>query len=579
LCWAACGWVTACGLFASTAPAPGWRLTRSEHFEVYAQSSDQRARAILMWFEQLRVFFQQQIGGPAAGPPVRVIVFSSEAEYTPYRLRSLADAYYVGYGNQNYIVLGSDSPAKFGLASHEYAHLALRGRGLQLPPWLKEGLAEFFATLRIGPGSTWIGGELAGRMSTLRRGNWLPIPDLLSLSAEAQQREERDRADLFYGESWALTEMLVLSPHYAPGFQRLLANIATGSPGLAALNTTYGKPAEAVLRDLHAWVDHLPPPLELAAVVAGAAPVAVSEVRPLAARVLLAQLLLAAGEYTRAEARLSALAVDAPDSPDVSAALGMIALHKGDSAGARRAWKKAIDQGIADPRLCYNDATLADQAGLPPEAIRPALERAIALDPDFDDARFQLALIDKNAGRYDAAIAGLQAMRTVPETRAFAYWLALADTFNELGRRPEAQSAAKHAAEHATSGAEHAHAAQQLYIAETDPGVQFARDADGRVQLVTTRIPHQTADWNPFIEPGDDLRRVQGQLRAIDCGDVTTIHVEAGGSMLALTIPDLHHVQMRNAPAEFTCGPQNPAASVVVDYAAAGSIVRGMDFR
>ena len=82
----------------------------------------------------------------------------------------------------------------------------------------------------------------------------------------------------------------------------------------------------------------------------------------------------------------------------------MIALHKGDSAGARRAWKHAIDQGIADANLCYRYAILADQAGLPAGDIRPALERAIALQPDFDDAHYQLALLEKNAGRYEAAL-------------------------------------------------------------------------------------------------------------------------------------------------------------------------------
>src|SRR5271165_1776760 len=104
---------------AAPAPDPVWRLTRSEHFEVYSQTSDQRARAILMWFEQLRAFFEQPGWNANASPPssrVRVILFASEQEYQPYRVRATADAYFAGNRNQDYIVMGGDDPARFGLA-------------------------------------------------------------------------------------------------------------------------------------------------------------------------------------------------------------------------------------------------------------------------------------------------------------------------------------------------------------------------------------------------------------------------------------------------------------------------------
>jgi tetratricopeptide (TPR) repeat protein len=555
--------IVALSLPCFAAPVPAWRLTRSQHFEIYAQTSDQRAKAILMWFEQLRTFFGQQ-----DSMPIRIIVFASEREYQPYRLRSTADAYFVGTGSQNYIVMGSDDPLKFGLAAHEYAHLVLR-KGLQMPPWLNEGLAEFFATLRITGRTTELGGPLPGRLRTLEGRPWMPLADLMSLSEESKSRQDRSAADLFYAESWAVTEMLLLSPKYAPGFQKILA-----APNLDV---------EAVTRDLQQWIGQPRlPVVQLPEVVAESGPVEVSDVPPVAARLLLAQLLLAAGEFDRAEPLFSALGQDQPDSAAVSVGLGLIKLHQGDSDGARRFWKRAIDQGIDDAKLCYHYAILADQASLPAADIRPALERAVALEPDFDDAHYQLALLEKNAGHYEAAIREFHAMRTVAGTRAYAYWLAVADTFNEMGRRDEAQSAARHASEHATTASERARAGQEAYFAETDPGVQFARDASGHLQLVTTRMPHQQSDWNPFIEPGDDIRRVQGTLREIECGSVTTIRVEAAGQLVALAIPDLQHVQMRHAPSEFVCGPQS-ATPVTVDYArtpnaATDGIVRGMDF-
>lgn len=581
-------WLAIFAIPAWPASSADWRLTRSDHFEVYAQISDRRALAILTWLEQLRAFFEPSASEETgAAAPVRVIVFASEQEYQPYRLRATADAYYVGTSGQDYIVMGTDDPARFGLVAHEYAHLALRASGLKLLPWLSEGLADFFATLRIGEHAVEIGGALPARIHTLRSRAWMPLSDLLALSEDAHSRQERAAADLFYSESWALVEMLAISPEYAPGFQKLVARIAAGDPSPQALSAVYSKTLDAMTRDLHRWVDQATQPVvELQGLRPSEPRVSVSDVTPSASRLLLAQLLLAAGEFERAQSRLLALAEEVPESipesAEVQAALGTIALHGGDTADARRAWKRAIQLGIADARLCYHYAILADQAGLPADDIRPALERAIALQPHFDDAHYQLALLEKNAGHYEAALREFHAMQDVSDARAYAYWLALADTYNELGRREEARAAAQYASDHAATSAERARAARQIYIAQTDPRVQFARDASGQLQLVTTRVPHGQSDWNPFIELGDEIYRVQGTLRGIECGAVTSIQVQDGGKLLKLVIPDLQHVQMRHAPPDFVCGPQTPTP-VTVDYArtpnsAHDGIVRGMDF-
>lgn len=573
---------------ALAAPDPGWLLARSPHFAVYAQVDEQRARAILAWFEQLRAFFHLQgSADDTSGHPVQVVVFGSEQAYQPYRLRASADAYYVANGAQNYIVLGTADPAKFAIAAHEYGHLVLRASGLNLPPWLTEGLAEFFSTLRIGANATILGGALPGRVWTLQTQPWIPLRDLLAISEEAHQRQDRAQADVFYAESWALAEMLVLAPEYAPGFPKFVSRVSAGTPSVQALADVYSKTPEMLAGDLLRWFYQLKPyaakpTIELPQVPPATPEVSVSDVPPVAARILLAQFLLAAGEFDRAQALFTGILADAPNSAEVWAALGTIALAKRDSEGARRAWKRAMDLGIADAQLCFQYAVVADQAGLAPEDIRAALERAVELDPEFDDAHYQLGLLEKNARHYEAALRQFHAMRRVPESRAYAYWLALADSFNELGRRDEAQSAALQARQHAATAAERAQAAEQIHIAQTDMAVRFSRDAAGELQLVTTRVPHQT-DWNPFVEPGDDMRRIQGALREIECGDITRIRVEEAGKLLTLAIPDLKHVQMRHAPAEFVCGPQAGTPPVTVDYArtpnaASDGIVRAMEF-
>ncbi len=104
----------------------------------------------------------------------------------------------------------------------------------------------------------------------------------------------------------------------------------------------------------------------------------VSEVPAFDAQLILADLLLATGRLERADTLYRQLARERPESADVSAALGTIALRQGDYDRARQHWKHAIDQGITDAMLCYRYAVLAETAGLPAGDVRPVLERALA---------------------------------------------------------------------------------------------------------------------------------------------------------------------------------------------------------
>lgn len=560
-----------------------WRLTRSAHFEVYSQSDDASARRILGGFEQLRTFFLEQTALDLQHSPVRVMVFGSAAEYESYRLSPASDAYFAASEGRNYIVMAFPAASHFGIAAHEYAHLILHAAGARYPPWLDEGLAEFYSTIRATQHATELGGDLPGRLQSLRRRAWIPLADVLALPADSPRREERESAEMFYAESWALTEMLLRSAQYAARFQQLMAAVSLGEPSTEAVRRVYTKSPDEIARDLHAWIEQRRVvPLQLPAIELANIPADVSDVPPLTWRFLMADALLTAGALDRAESMYRDLRRDMPESGDISAALGTIAFRRGDSATARLEWKRALAQNIADPNICYRYAVLAEQAGSPPGDVRAALERAVALQPDFDDARYMLALLEKTAGDYAEAVQNLRAMKTVSASRAFTYWLAMADALNELGRRDDAKAAAQQAEEHAGTASERAHARLIAYLADTDLGVQFARDANGNEQMVTTRVPHAAQNWNPFIEIGDDLRRAEGTLREIDCaGEVTRFVIQSQAGLLRLAIQDPSRVQMRNAPSDFECGPQSSALRVKVEYAVVPNgdgLIRGMEF-
>jgi len=563
------------------AAASAWNRISTEHFDMYSQVEPGRAESLLRWLEQLRAFLTVRAIFPIHSvPSVRVVLFASPKEYEPFRAGGESDAYYASSETHRYIVM-AQGPNERSIAAHELAHAALSSEK-HMPCWLSEGLAEFFSSVRLDENGSAVGEAPLGHLQTLRQRHWLALSELLS---QGSVPTDRANANLFYAESWALADMLVQSSSYSSRFQDLLASFGAGSSTAHAFSSVYRKPSTEIELDLHAWVaEHSAKLIRLPPVTVWLEPAGRSDVPDIDAALILSDMLASGGQWNHAESLLNELALKNPAHPDIPAALGTIALRKGDTRSARDFWKRAISQGTQDADLCYRYALLADSADLPPNEIRAALERAIALRPDFDDARYKLALLEKNAGHYNIAVSHLRGMHAIATARAFNYWITLADALNEVGKHDEAIAAARQAAPFARTPDERYLAAQLAYFAQTDVAVQFARDSSGRAEIVTTRVPHQSAsDWNPFVEAGDDLHSVRGFLREIDCsGSSIGIQVEADGALLHLAISDPTRVRMRNAPDEFVCGPQE-SVPVEVQYAAhqsAGSngLVRGIDF-
>ncbi len=581
---------------ASAYPSPRrntWSLAQDRDFQIYSQAGAESARSALQQFEQLRTFFLRNglVGAQlksSSRPPVRVIGFRSEKEYDAFRLRATADAFYVGTEHRDYIVMPALTPRVFRLAAHEYAHTVLHSGGLALPPWLNEGLAEFFSTIRFTLKECQFGAAPPAHLETLRHHAWTPLAQLLTTDKKSLAMKSRDQLATFYAESWALTHMLVSSPDYAPHFHSLIAALNSCDPSLHALAAVYSKSLDSIAKDLSVWCRQ--PEFGPMTVRAGSAPELATQSSDLSdtqTDELMAEVLLAEGKLDRAEALYSDLAGHTPQNPNVLVALGTIALRRGDRKLAEQRWKDAIENGATDSDLLYRYACLGEENGLSQNEIRRTLERAVSLNPDFDDARYKLALLEGNAGNYQAALDQLRLLRRPSPQRAFGYWSATANALTELGHRDEAKIAARKALESAQTASERSIASELAYVAATDLTVQFAEDANGQERLITTRVPHGASDFNPFIDPKDHIRRSEGTLRECQCGGgkLTGFVVEASDGLLTLTVPDPLHVLMRNGPAEFTCGPL-PARRVQVEYAAAaassrtqGGILRGMEFR
>jgi hypothetical protein len=131
--------VLASVLLSPMAPAAEqWVKVTSSHFELYTTAGERKGREALLYFEQVRDFFNRTRSNDKSLPNtrVRIIAFQSEKEYAPYRLNDFAVAFYLnGYGD-DYIVMKSITAENYPVAVHEYTHLLMQHSGIQIPAWL-----------------------------------------------------------------------------------------------------------------------------------------------------------------------------------------------------------------------------------------------------------------------------------------------------------------------------------------------------------------------------------------------------------------------------------------------------------
>ena len=221
------------GLAALALPAAAEQWTRlsTPHFELYTTAGEKSGRAAILYFEQVRSFFLQVSPSKRASEfPVRIIAFRSDKEFKPYRLNEASTAFYTRSQSRDYIVMRDASPEHYPVAIHEYMHLVIEHSGLKVPVWFNEGWADLFSTLKPSGRKAVVGDLIPGRVQTVQQQKWIPLDQLGAVDHKSAMYNEKDKAGMFYAESWVLTHMLFLANEYRPGFGKFVdALAATGS--------------------------------------------------------------------------------------------------------------------------------------------------------------------------------------------------------------------------------------------------------------------------------------------------------------------------------------------------------------
>jgi hypothetical protein len=515
---------------------PSWSVARSPHFEVYVTGSPSRATDALAMFEDAHAFFSYYLALPdAPRPPMRVLVFSGAKEYALYRPSGSADAFYQPGRNRDYIVLKDFDADAFPIVAHEYAHAALGLKGADFPPWLSEGLAEFFSTVSIDRGKAKIGSAPGGRVAALRPADLMPVATVLGVRRDSETYNTRDHAGLFYAESWALTHMLLVDEKYKAATPRLIALMQNGASSVDALQKVYGKSPAEIEKDLRAYIgrgnygffllDFHP----ASPATASARPAAVP---PFEASLVVADMMASQiGKDLETRAMLDAMAREQPDSLELTELRAFFELRTQGIGAADPYFKSAVERGSRNPTVLSEYALRA--AGRDPVLASELLTRAMALAPKDPEIRIHAAAMMIRRQMPDDAMALLAPITRVPSNMEFEYYQIVANARAMAGDFDGAAESA----------------ARVMAAAHTPEEVKFAASFVAAIGL-----------------PPEVTKMIDGRIKNLNCDGATPVlEVQSAGTTVRLAIDDPNRIVIAGGAGlklDLECGPQDTAARV-----------------
>jgi len=568
--------------------ADQWHKISTSHFELYTTAGERKGREAILHFERVRDFFVKTMAKNAGTQqPVRIVGFRSEKEYQPYRMNEFATAYYSAGTDHDTIVMQGLGSELFPVAVHEYVHLLVRHSKLDLPLWLNEGFADLFSSLTPVGDKVRVGDLHPGRMAALLTNKWLTVETLTAVGHDSPHYNERDRASIFYAQSWGLVHMLNLSDGYRPKFNEFVSVLLEEGDAPGAFRKVYSKTVMDVQDDLRQYLTGNSIKVALFGVKLekSAETPLVEMATPLESGLLLASLLVGLRKQTEAAEMYDKLAAEHPQSHEIAEGRGYLALRRErDRDEARKQFARAAELGSKNAQMYYDYASLG--GGDEDTGAIPMLEKAIELRPDFKDAYYRLGFARMSARQYKEALEAFVQVKQVKAEEAVPMFQAMAMAFFETGQTEEARKAAERARKYAKTETQIRSSQQILeYVSQSEEEVQARR---GRVSVARTRPQSsndadqapptlqrrqgepaaetvvENATGSTFAEPS---QRVLGALTRVDCRDEEAVlHLVVQGKPLALVINDPEMVRIvgrAGGKVEFSCGPQkNVAVSV-----------------
>ena len=545
-----------------SAADPKWIRMKSEHFEMYSSAGERATRDTLKSFEQVRSFFQEAVPVKEEKPiPVRLVAFNSEKEYAPYRPNEAAVAYYMPGADRDTIVMSHTGIEAHPMAVHEYTHLVLEHGGLTLPPWLNEGLAEIFSTLRPSGNKVMIGEIINARRFEMLNSPWVPLSTILMVDRNSPFYNEKNKAGSLYNEGWALTHMLMLDERYSAKFDQVIRAVQAG-PGADALSTIYGMPLSEIDKDLQGYIRGsrfyarlYPTKLEKVTEELIAEPAPDYDVK-----LVLTELSSKHGQEDETRKKLEALMAEDPKRPEPYSQLGYLVWRQGKQAEAEDFFAKAYTLGERSRRMLWDYGRMAVNAR-PKEAIQ-ALGDLLEQEPGRVEVRIALAEAQLRNHQPGATVVTLTAAKTITAVDAPRLFLVAAYAYIDLKNLEEAKANVDKALRFAKSDHDIADGKRlQNYLQQVSQPRGTTRSEAPQIAAAPVAPPSRRALDEPTTQIFPDKPSAEGTFISLLCGDQAKIILKttSGNKIFVIEDPSKIVVQGKDGgKADLSCGDQQP---------------------
>ena len=388
-----------------------WVEVRTAHFIVASDGGEKTARRFADQFETLLRVFQATMPNSrvSTGVPVRVLVardgksfarmapefpFDRNHEQPPGMFFSGAEKMYIG------IRMNASGHFPYLEIFQNYAREILKLSYRKLPPWLEEGYSTVYGSLSFTDRGIRLERPDPDDLSVLFESPLLPLDLVLRVDRSSPYYSPGNKESVYFAESRVLVHYLIADPLFAQtkALEKYVTAVEGGADSLQAAREAFGD-LNQLQMNLDAFVkDVSGAPAELPGTTGSdsGGPARTLSAAEIEARS--ADFLALRGKSEDAEDKLNEALMAEPTLAEAEQSLGFLLLKRDDLDEAQKHFDRAAQLDPNDGLNFYGQglvgmANAKDGNASASAAAAEALEKAVALNPEFAPAWSSLAMI------------------------------------------------------------------------------------------------------------------------------------------------------------------------------------------